>query len=911
MKTREPTEQVGRLTMPLGAIRLKDLARVGGKAAHLGEMIAAGLPVPTGFVITTDACGRFLQSEPGIAGWLKNLAKCDSPDLSVLRAAVEEVREKLDTIPVPDDVAQVVRTALVETSDSAWAVRSSATMEDLPEASFAGQHDSFLNLRGSDAVIAAAKRCWLSLFSERAVSYRMRQGIAAGRAQMAVIVQQLIPADAAGVMFTKNPAGGDSDTILIEAAFGLGEAVVQGKVAPDRVEVSRSGQRVIRRESGLKGIRIVTGKSGVREESLAAAKAGAPVLDHETVARLAELGLKVERLFGTPQDIEWAQRDRKLFLLQSRPITGKATVKTWEDRQIWSNFNTGEIAPDVMAPITWSLMQSLSRGTAFRSVFRLFGSDVRLAPLLGLVAGRLYFNANTVRAVLKPFPFLIKATTDVFQMIGGGPAEAYRQVQAIPYQDLPDLGFRWPKYILSWPRILFELINHLPGHGEAWLARLKNQIAELAGVDLEAMPTTDLVRLCSQLVREPFKDVDLLYLTTPAASLPVLQRACRDWLREREPAFGHRLFFALGGLPTAEAGLELWRLAVLAHADRDTKATLDSETGWRQVRERLQLTEPGRKFLVAWDGFMAEHGHHCRGELELYNARWSETPDYVLGVVRGYLRSVGRSDPLENRRQLAIERERLTEQCRRRLKNPVKRWIFSWSLRRAQKLAAFREQAKNLGVWQLALTRRVLLTLGRRLHESRVLSCPEDIFFLEISEIEPVATGGASFHWRERIETRRQEYERNLKLSPPPLVIGRYVPGVAATPMADPEAKRLEGIAASPGIVTGPARVILRADDHEQVLAGEILVAPFTDPAWSPYFITAAGLVVEQGGILSHGSIVAREYGLPAVTNVELATRVIHTGDLVQVDGDSGRVTILVREPAGGSAKIPPGESVN
>jgi pyruvate,water dikinase len=247
----------------------------------------------------------------------------------------------------------------------------------------------------------------------------------------------------------------------------------------------------------------------------------------------------------------------------------------------------------------------------------------------------------------------------------------------------------------------------------------------------------------------------------------------------------------------------------------------------------------------------------------------------------------------------------LTVQCRARLKNPIKRWIFSRSLRRAQELAVYREQLKNLGVRRIAFVRRVLLVLGQRFHEQGSLSCRDDIFFLEVSEIEPVATGSASFNWRERIELRRREHEKNLKLTPPPVVIGRFDPNAPGWPVANADAKLLEGIPASPGIVTGPARVILRTDDHEQVLPGEILIAPFTDPAWSPYFITAAGVVMEQGGILSHGSIVAREYGLPAVTNVASATRVIRTGDLVQVDGNRGCVSILKRLAENSTAEIP------
>jgi pyruvate,water dikinase len=907
-------------TMALGAVRVRDLARVGGKAAHLGEMFGAGLPVPTGFVVTTDACKRFLQSDPRVEDWLKNLETCETRGPAALRAAAQEFREKAGALPVPGDVAEAIAAALAETPAGAWAVRSSATLEDLPEASFAGQHDSFLNVQGADAVVAAVKRCWLSLFSERAILYRARKGVALGQAQMAVIVQELVCADAAGVMFTRNPAGGDAETMLIEAAFGLGEAVVQGKVTPDRIVVSRSGLKVVRRETGVKRMQIVASGDGVREESLAGEKANATALDDERGARLAEMGLKAERLFEAPQDIEWARRDGELFLVQSRPITGKGSAmpggtpgvpagenacatcagnRTWEDRQVWSNFNTGEIAPDVVTPITWSMIQSLLReNQAFGSTFRLLGADIRRAPLLGLVGGRLYFNANTAMAALKPFSFLLEGATTLFEAVGGGEAEAYRRTRAIPPEDLPDLGFCWPKYILSWPRVIIDLITHSPGRGEAWLARFKAQTDGLVRMDVEASSTPELIRWCVRVVGEPFEGVDLLYLGTVAAAVPVLQKAFRDWLGDPGMALTWRLFSALGGLPTAEAGLALWRLAVLAHADPGTEAAVASGNEWPQVCARLRLTEHGRKYLTAWDAFMAEHGHHCRGELELSNARWSETPDYVLGVVRGYLRSIGQSDPLENQRQLAGERERLTEQCRRRLRNPVKRWIFSWSLRRAQRAGVFREELKNEGVRRIAFARRLLLALGRRLHEKGILACREDIFFLELAEIEPVATGSASFNWRERIKTRRCEDEQNLKFSPPPLVVGKFDPSTAAGATASADAKVLEGIPVSPGVATGRARVILRADNDEQVLPGEILVAPFTDPAWSPYFITAAGLVVEQGGVLSHGSIVAREYGLPAVTNVTSATRVIRTGDVVQVDGNCGRVTTLKRDSA-------------
>ena len=868
---RAATDQAAVLVLHLREAGDNHRSLVGGKAFNLGKMIAAGLPVPRGFCVTTTAFGHFLASCSRWTELSHLLVQCSGDEVGRIAELSREIRSCLAEIRVPEVVKDAVLCAWREPGgERSFAVRSSATVEDAAGMSFAGQFESILNVRGADALLAAIKSCWLSLFSERALVYLARQRVPAEKVKMAVLVQEMVEADHAGVVFTADPLTGAADRFVVEYVSGLGEGLVQGTVQAERLVVEKRTGRVL----------VSPGKE---------------LLSSATLENLCDLARRTERLFSAPQDIEWAQRDGGLFLLQSRPITSKTPVKTWEDRQIWSNFNTGEVAPDVMAPITWSLWQSLLGGAVLRSTSRLLGADVRHAPLVGLVAGRLYFNANTAMAALKPFSFLLKGATILFQAVGGGQAEAYRQTLAIPPEDLPDLGFRWPKYILSWPRILFDLITHLPHHGEAWMARFKARTDELVRVDVEAISTPELIHFCVRLIREPFKGVDLLYLATPAAVLPLFQKAFRDWLGNPDMTLGYRLFSALGGMPTAEAGLALWRLAVLARADRDTEAAVCSEGDWPQIRDTLQRTESGQRFLAAWDTFMAEHGHHCRGELELFNARWSETPDYVLGVVRGYLRSIGQSDPLENQRQLAGERERLTEQCRRQLKNPIKRWIFSHSLRRAQKLAVFREELKNQGVRQFAFVRRVLLTLGQRLKEQGILSCPDNIFFLEISELETVATGGASFNWRECIEMRRREYEKNLKLSPPPLVVGKFDPNAPSWPVANAGAKLLEGIPASPGIVTGPARVILRTNDHEQVLPGEILIAPFTDPAWSPYFITAAGVVMEQGGILSHGSIVAREYGLPAVTNVASATRVIRTGDLVQVDGNRGCVSVLKR----------------
>jgi pyruvate,water dikinase len=926
------------LILALPAVSDAQCRLAGGKAGPLARMLREGLPVPPGFCLTTTAFNQFLASSPRHTELHAMLAQDWSGRVSEIATFSRAVTDWLTALPVPTAVqTQALKAWREQGEDRAYAVRSSATAEDAAEHSFAGQFESFLNVRGETALLEAIKSCWLSLFSERAMAYQARHGRSPVGASMAVVVQAMVPAEQAGVMFTADPVTGDTNRIVIEGVPGLGDQLVSGHVAAEHVVVEKETLQVLDRGTPDKP----------------------RVLDDRLAERLGQLAQQVERLFGQPQDIEWAVADGQVFLLQARPITVTRPTAapasplptwrrpagppsqdsaSWEERQVWSNINAGEVLPDVMTPATWSLIQLFIAELA-QPLFRVLGADQSRAPGVGRIAGRIYFNANTGFAAAKPFAKLLWNIPNATKALGGARIPLREDGRPdIADEDLPDLGFRWYKYPLSWPRTLVELVTHSPRRGDAWTQRLKARENPLAELDLNTLASPELARRFDHVLREGFKGWDILYLVEQAAALPWFQWTCHNWLNDPDLSLGYRLFTALGGIPETEAGLALWRLAARARADAGLEATLSGSDRWSEMQAKLAATEPGRRFLAAWEAFMAEHGHHCRGELELFNARWSEQPDYILGVVRGYLRSIGQTDPLENHRRLARERERLTAQCLQRLRNPVKRWVFSRSLRRSQKLAINREEWKNQAVRHIAALRRILLALGERLASDGVLTRPDDVFFLEVTEVEPVAAGRAHFDVLTTINRRREEYDRNLTRNPPPVVVGRFdpngarsstgVPPVPGEPSASSESESsrrgrrdacptlssthedspenavqaalavLTGIPVFPGVVIGPARVILRADDHEQVLPGEILIAPFTDPAWTPYFLPAAGVVMDLGGILSHGSIVAREYGLPAVTNVGSATQTIRTGDRVQVDGGAGRVVILERARA-------------
>jgi phosphohistidine swiveling domain-containing protein len=879
-------------TIPLEAVGDKDRYKVGAKAAGLARLMKAGFPVPPGFCINAYAYGEHLGRN-GLLDFVKvTLDKLVSASMDGRGLLLAELREEIVHAPIQEELKESIEVSLRESGASMLAVRSSATAEDLPGRSFAGQYDTFLGVRGLQECLQAVKRCWASLWTERAFDYRQRNGFDHLDVDMAVVIQELVPAEAAGVIFTCDPVTGWKDRVTVEAVFGLGESLVSGKANPDRFVMDKEDLRLISSAVGRKTLeRVVCEGGGVEEKEVDPGRAEMTSVDQDMVGRLVEMAVEAEACLGYPLDMEWAAKNGEVFLLQARPITTGEQERSWEDRQVWSNMNTGEVLPDVVTPMTWEMVEKLIK-PIFDSVFARIGIDFGDNPLLGQMAGRAYFNLNTCVAAIRRFPFLREE--DLSEILGGaqGNVDGLQELH-IPEEDLPDLHFSLAKLILKIPGLIWWYASHSMGRGESFVTEIREKTKKRENLDMASRSELELLIDARWIMDDLCRSATaIIYATKGMGYYKKLDEVCRDWLGDRDGEYAGRLCSGLDGMDIAEAGFSLWKLALEANDNPEVGAMISCSEDYRACRQSISRAEGGRWFLEAWDVFMRDHGHHTRGELELFNPRWSERPDYILEMVRGYLRSMGSIDPLRKHRENAATSEMLAKSCRRRLRNPLKLAAFDFLLRQSQRGAVLRENIKSEAVRILALVRRMFLELGKRLAERDILESREDIFFLGLGEVESAIRNSSGSEIKELIGERRTEYEMNLDIIPPKVIIGRFDPDDFVAEDIDEDAEVLSGLAVSPGTASGTARVMLRSD-NEQIQPGEVLVAPFTDPGWTPHFMSAAALIMDQGGLLSHGSIVAREYGIPAVVNVGPATRIIKTGQRVQVDGTRGIVRIL------------------
>ncbi len=873
-------------------------ADIGPKAASLRSLEEAGLPVPPAFFLGTDAYLAHAER----AGLPEMLSSAGSTPLDWVT-----VREALHSQQLDPDVAAALASFHAELGGGPVAVRSSANAEDLPDASFAGQHGTYF-VSSTDELCKRVVDCWASLFSEHAVAYRERNRIPHASVMMAVIVQRLVDAVAAGVAFTAGPMDGSND-VCVEACLGIGESLVSGKVSPDRWRIAREGFVVTECVAGDKPVRIVVDDAGqVAEEPVAPPDATTSAISDEIAREVAWLALQAEVLFGLPVDCEWAFDGQDVWLLQARPITtlpgsankphavvvgplvperdaGPDAGQDAADATIWSNVNTGEILPDVISPLTWSLIYDHAQ-MIFGGMFDALGIRIDAQKGVGLVGGRVYFNLSLLRSSFAVLPGI-----NLDSVLGG----LHEQVEIPPLAPASRADKR---------KATLRVAVALPSYVWRHTARKARRFVEMLRRDTnELLATVDAHTSAEEAHRvlgvligrfARFSDA-LAFMAVAMIGFATLHDLTHKWFPNESPTLPNRLVAGRGDVASAQAGHALWRLAMEAR-ETGVEAIVLGDGDWNAVRLRIEapaIGESGTRFLKVWDGFMADYGHHRRGELEMANPTWAERPDYVLRLVRRYLGRDVAEDPMAAHAENARRADEAAALCLAELRNPLKRATFRRVLAWGRASAASRENVKNEAVRWFAAIRKVLLVLGERFVEHGLLDRAEDIFFLTHAEIGAWGEDpSTALPWRSRIGSRRAEHERFERLQPPPTVVGTW--DGEDNDVSKFSAKRtLTGMSVSAGVVRGPARVFDSVQADQEVLPGEILVAPFTDPGWTPYFVPAAGIVMDMGGMLSHGSIIAREYGIPAVVNVGPATRVITTGQLLEVDGDNGEVRIL------------------
>ncbi|MBF5028872.1 phosphoenolpyruvate synthase [Micromonospora sp. ANENR4] len=869
----------GRYVWQLHEVDETRIAAVGGKGAHLGALTRlGGVRVPPGFCVTTDAFRLAVARTPALAGPLERLARADADDPAAIRAAAAEVRRAVERAPLPGEVAAAVTAALAGLgTEAAYAVRSSATAEDLPDASFAGQQDTYLNVVGTAEVLRHVSRCWASLFTDRAVTYRRRHGIDDRAVEMAVVVQRMVVPDAAGVMFTADPVTGDRTVVSIEAGFGLGEALVSGLVNPDVFTV-RDGV-VAGRTIGAKARAVHAAPGGgTRETPVDPARQAQPALTGAQAVRLAALGRRIEAHFGCPQDVEWAVTGDDVHILQSRPITTLFPVPAAAaDGRFHVYLSVGhqQMMTDAMRPLGLSMWRLTAMAPMHEAGGRLF---VDATPHLSTAAGRAAFLGMIGRA--DPL------TRDALETVL---ARDVVPVAPDPAPAAPDPAPAGPPASGPPPSIDTD-----PAIVTALIERSRESVAALRR-DIRGRSGSGLFDFLDEAFAEHKR-----VLTDPVSAQVImagmqatwwLNDKLGEWLGERDAA--DTLTLSAPGNVTAEMGLALLDVADVVRAYPEVVAFLrdGADDGFL---DELPKLPGGVEARAAVEGYLDRYGMRCVGEIDITRPRWSECPATLVPLILDHVRTFA---PGAAARRFADGRERAWAKARevldrlRALPDGERKAAETQAMiDRVRTFAGYREYPKYDIVSRYAVYKQALMAEADRLARAGVLADPEDVFYLTFDEFREVAATGRVDAGL--IRRRREEFRSHQALTPPRVLTSDGEALNGSYRRADVPPGALAGLAVSAGVVEGRARVVtdLAGADLEP---GDILVTAHTDPSWTPLFVAVAGLVTEVGGLMTHGAVIAREYGLPAVVAVPDATRLIPDGGRIRVHGTDGYVELL------------------
>jgi pyruvate,water dikinase len=817
----------------------------GGKGSNLAILMQRGFPVPPGFIVTAAVYRNFIAAGTEI---LRTVEKFSFHDPAQLRTESEKLRQSLATLQLPPAAVEEIRKQLGQFPDGqAFSVRSSSTMEDLASAAFAGQHETYLNCTGSEQILAKIKECFLSLWFDRAIAYRHQQGFDHALAAMAVVVQQMVQCDVAGVGFSINPINGDLNEMIVDANFGLGESVVSGEGEVDHFIIERS-TRGIRSSTIAQKTRKIVGVAGGTQEVLLSREEGArPCLDQAQLSQLADMLLRIETSYRFPQDIEWGFANGKLYLLQSRPVT---TIPAR-----WTRDESAERFPNVITPLTWDFVEEGFHRSLNYS-FRLMDFPSFSGKWFAMHGHYIYGNQNAVEVYGRRAPFLV-SNLDELRAAIPKLREEFRWVQELPVTWARDLDF----YLISIGKFMTEPLadKSLP---EVWaFVRAVNEHGAnyfLPNIAISITHST-IYRLLHRLLQMGFG---------PDAANSLFDR-----------------LMAFCETKTGVINKELFELAAMVRAQPVLEKIMKEHTS-REIIDQERLSR-FPEFQSRLEKFLRDHGHR-EVDFDAYSPTWLELPWVVLDNVRLILQTPMDHAPADKERELKIQMQQAELELFQKLPEDL-RFFFAEILRLARVYTSL-DDLEHYQTTRLTLPlRRGLRELGVRLVKRGLFSEPMDIFFARTDQLDKAIHRDDVAGWNEfrDVVHRQKESYLQAKARKPEWVLGESKPVEAAS------GDCLSGLAGSSGQAEGPAFLVLNSDDFAKFPKGSVLVARTTNPTWTPLFYSAVAVVTESGGPLSHGAVTAREMRIPAVMSVKESLSRLKNGQRVRVDGTQGKVYLV------------------
>lgn len=856
------------------------LAMVGGKGANLGELSRIeGIRVPDGFCISTEAYKRIIGETPSINELLDQLALLKVEDRDKIPELSAEIRRAIEGIAIPREINEDITHLLSRLDEKiAYAVRSSATAEDLPTASFAGQQDTYLNIVGKEAILKHISKCWASLFTDRAIIYRLQNGFDHRKVHLSVVVQKMVFPQAAGILFTADPVTSNRKVLSIDASFGLGEAMVSGLVNPDIYKV-RNGEVTDKRISAKKLAIYALKEGGTKEQEIEPEQQNRQALTDEQILQLERMGRKIEEHFGHPQDIEWCLAGDIFYTVQSRPITTLYPIPEANDQEnhVYISVGHQQMMTDPMRPLGLSLWQLRAGRPMFKAGGRLF---VDVADSLATPAGR----ENLLDAMGQHDPLIKDALLTI--------AEQGDFIKLLPNDEKTPVIVKGTKG-MSCADILAQvgndaaIVRDLIKDNEASVEALKQNIQAKSGSDLFDFIVEDIQQ--SKKMTFDGRHMGVIIAAMNASSW--LNDNMNDWLGEKNVA--DILSQSVSNNVTSEMGLALLDVADIIRPYAAIIEYLQQVKGDDFLDEIVKF-DGGQEVRAAIDAYLDKYGMRCAGEIDITKTRWSEKPAILIPIMLGNIKNFepgAGKRKFEEGRQEALEKEQtLLDRLKQLPDGEQKAKETKAMIDLIRNFIGYREYPKYGIVNRFFVYKQALMKEAGKLVQAGVIHEKEDVYYLTFEEFrEVISTNKLDY---QIIRQRKDEHRSYEKLTPPRVITsdGEIVAGKYKR--EDLPAGAIIGLPVSSGVIEGRARVILNMEDAD-LEDGDILVTSFTDPSWTPLFVSIKGLVTEVGGLMTHGAVIAREYGLPAVVGVENATRLIKDGQRIRVNGTDGYVEVL------------------